>query len=324
MDPSSISYQNDGSSSLSLFSTSGYETEGDNIGSFESISKKENGKRRFGLSRVKNVTKCAAKKFNRIFVKAKSKLKKPSFQTHLADVSISSSSTQLTDIDDDILYKTADEFEEIDLNEVSRCSPRSTMLVDDWHRRHANEENRFSNNSLNSTSTSNSSVGLYSSSQSMNSLNSSTSSTNTSSIHQIFAESIADLKMICAQNETPIVKPSQEKKVMRKGTPFKLKMPKRLTLYEEDFYSLRSEEMEVKQEEVASKEDEQYDFCTDAVDLLVEKQTKENIVKPEPKINFIQKESVGKRVVKEIGKIWKTWLKNNQTIINSVTYYHYV
>lgn len=324
MDPSSISYQNDGSSSLSLFSTSGYETEGDNIGSFESISKKENGKRRFGLSRVKNVTKCAAKKFNRIFVKAKSKLKKPSFQTHLADVSISSSSTQLTDIDDDILYKTADEFEEIDLNEVSRCSSRSTMLVDDWHRRHANEENRFSNNSLNSTSTSNSSVGLYSSSQSMNSLNSSTSSTNTSSIHQIFAESIADLKMICAQNETPIVKPSQEKKVMRRGTPFKLKMPKRLTLYEEDFYSLRSEEMEVKQEEVASKEDEQYDFCTDAVDLLVEKQTKENIVKPEPKINFIQKESVGKRVVKEIGKIWKTWLKNNQTIINSVTYYHYV
>lgn len=329
MEPSSISYQNVGTSSLSLFSMSGYEMDGDNLGSIESISKKQNGKRRFGLSRVKNVTKCAAKKFNRIFVKAKSKLKKTSFQTHLADVSITSSSTQLTDIDDDIFYQTADEFEEIDLNEVSRCSSLNTMFENDWHHRYANEEHRISNDSFNSISTLNSNITLNSTSQSMNSLNSFTNSTNSSLIHQIFAESIADLNMICAQNEMEIVKPNHVKKVIRKGTPYKLKMPKRLTLYEEDFYSLSDEKIDVKQEDVASKElaskeDEQFDFCTDAVDLLIDESINENIVNREPKLNFNQKESFGKRVVKEIGKIWKTWLKNNQTIINSATYYHYV
>lgn len=284
-------------SSLSLFSTSTYDKEGDKTGSTESISKNENGKRRFGLSCVKNATKCAAKKCNRILIKAKSKFIKPS--------TLPSSSTKLTNIDD-ICYETADEFEEVDLNEMSRYSSRSTMFLNDWNRRHTNKGD---NDSLNSTLTFNSFDNLGSSHQSIN-VNSSNSSTSSNSIHQT-----ADLSKICTRDETPIVKSSRVKKVMRKGTPYKSKIPQKLTLYEEGYQSSADEKIGARQEEVASNDNQLCDLCK--VDLPVKEPSNKNIVNSEPKLHFIQKESVGKRVLKLLGNIhheiviaWKSLLVN--------------
>lgn len=319
VDPSSISYQDVGISSLSLFSTSVYHTECNKTASIESIANKENKKGRFGLSRMKNATKCAAKKFNRILVKAKSKLIKPSLQTQSADVSIVSSCTELTEVDS--CYEDAVELEEIDLNEVSRFSSQSTMFDEDWNRRHINGEHRLSKDSFHSTLTTISCSGFDSSFQST-SLN---SSTNTSLMHQIFTESIADLNTICAQNETFNVKPREVKKFMRKGTPYKLKMPQQLTLYDETEPPAPEEKSENSQTEVVSLENS-FDFCEDAVDLPVQNSINEKNIDPEPKLEpkklFTQKESISKRVARTCREIFQHVLKT-QAISHSDRLYYY-
>lgn len=220
MEPTSVSSQNVGFSSLSLFSTSVLDEVKSQRISIEPLAKKQPEKHRFGLSRVKNATKCAAKKFNQMFSKAKLRLIKPSLK-YSGDISIMSSTTQMTDID------ATYEFDELSMNDITRFSSRTTIMIDEPGQRYT-ESNRMSNCSFDSTMRSSTSSASLSS-VSIISLNES------NLMHQILAQSIADLNVICANNVTQApVAIDVKKPPYRKGTPYKLKMPQRLTLYEKN------------------------------------------------------------------------------------------
>lgn len=310
IDPLSISYGNVSVSSLSLFSTTAQDMENDKTSSTESIAK--TGKGRFALSRVKNVTKCAAKKINRIFVKAKSKLLKPLQQEEPSNVSIASSYTQLTDFEPS--HEDSVEFEEINPSDVSSYSCQSTtsMEENEWdYCDDINESHRSSNDSFNSASTSIS----FDLKSSRNSKNTSWNSSSSSSLmHQIFAESIADLNMICAQNGPVSVKPSEVKKFIRKKPPHKLKMPQQLTLYDGNSSAASYEKSESNENEVMSINEESFDYCDDIGDLPVQVLSREKIAGPEPKPKskegVIQKETFGKRITRKFGEFWKHMLAN--------------
>lgn len=269
IEASSISSRHIDASSLSLLATSAYDTPEDRNIAIEPITMKKiaAAKPRFGLSRVRNATKCAAKKFNRIISMAKFKLIKPSTK-YSGDTSILSSSTQMTDMD--LSYES----EEVDLNDISRFSSRSTVRLDDSHQAHT-ANYRLSNDSFNSTMTS--------STRFEQSLSSNDVSLNGSSLmQQIFAESIADLNMICG--ETPTLKLVETKKIIRKGTPYKLKMPSRLTLYEEDLWP--SEFSENDSFEVISQSDIESD-AVDAIEMeTVEREPIGNRFESPPKARF--------------------------------------
>lgn len=259
MEPSSVSSQNVDASTLSLFTTSAYDVLKSHPTTVEPPPKKQPEKHRFGLSRVKNATKCAAKKFNQIFSKAKLRLIKPSLK-YSGDISIMSSTTQMTDMD------ASYEFEEIDINDISRFSSRTTILIDESDQQYS-DTNRLSNCSFDST------IGSCTSVESVSSA--SVISLNESSLmHQIFAQSIADLNMICAHNETPVPKTIETKKPIRKGTPYKLKMPQRLTLYEECVRPIKFDGND--SIEMLSSTNDKLNPCNvDAIDINVKKQLKE-------------------------------------------------
>lgn len=236
IESSSISFENMASSCLSLFNATNdiLEKNTVNIEPDTMVEEQKNEKKKFGLSRVKNATKSVAKKFNQMLVKAKSKLIKPSLNNPV-NISSESISTQLTDVDNSF------EFEEIDLNEVSRFSSQSTVCVnDEWNDENCGKYNLF-NNSLNSTMNLNSTMSTYVSDQSFYRSTKDISLNEKSSIHQIFAASIADLRMIYEEtelsmmipNETSLVKPSEVKKIIRKGTPYKMKIPENSSVYNE-------------------------------------------------------------------------------------------
>lgn len=184
----------------------------------ESNQKKSNSKSRFGFSRMKNATKFAAKKFNRMLVKAKTKLIKKS--VNLVDISIASVSSQFTEesyIDD--------EFEEIDLNELSEYS---TMLTEDvnLHNNIENRENRSSRYSFNSTVTVLADISTIPN-ESIDESVAETTLNDSNAMHKIFVESIADLHLICTQHETQSI---EMKTFTHRGTPSKVKLSKRLKL----------------------------------------------------------------------------------------------
>lgn len=247
---SSVSYRGmaDGStasSTLSLFSVSAYASERDAM-IVNEVDGKKSKKRFHGLASVKNATKCAAKKINRILVKAKSKLIKPTAadKQQLANISITSSSTHLTDVDlydeddgDGDEVEEVDEFQELNFNNVSSFSTHYTPETDNSDYRPSHCEQQYRPNDSSEATAPDSSF------QSDVSLNES------SLIHQIFAESMADLDLICAENEKAITKRDATKKIVRKGTPYKLKMPHRLTVYDERYDSL-VENREIHQSEM--------------------------------------------------------------------------
>lgn len=252
IEPSSVSAQNIGTSLFSLFSTSAHDVLKNQHINAELPAKKQPEKHRFGLSRVKNATKCAAKKFNQMFSKAKLRLIKPTLK-YSGDISIMSSTTQMTDMD------SSYEFEEVDINDISRFSSRSTVMIDEPDQSHT-EGNRLSNSSLDLSIRS--SVASSASNISLN---------ESSLMHQIFAQSLADLNMICAQNETPVPAAVEVKKPFRKGTPYKLKMPQRLTLYEENV-SLSKFDGSDSNESVSQPNNAQNTFDVDAVDFRAKNQ----------------------------------------------------
>lgn len=204
--------------------------------SYTQYTKKENEKSRFGFSFMKNATKCAAKKFNQMIGKAKSKLRKPSLR-HMIDHSILSTSTELTDIDEDEFEEidlNRNESEEIDFNLHSKYTSRSTINADKFDRNTYEKKNRVFKHSMSSTPSNNSLSSLMNpSTESFGE----TSLNCSSLIHQILAESIADLNLICAQqkNEASLMKPTEAKRIIYKETLNKPKISKRLTLYEDSF-----------------------------------------------------------------------------------------
>lgn len=244
------------SSTLSLFSVSAYANERDAM-IVNEVDRKKSKKRFHGLASVKNATKCAAKKINRILVKAKSKLIKPTAadKQQLANISITSSSTHFTDVDlyddddhdvdDGDEEEEIDEFQELNFNNISSLSTHYTLETDHSVYRPSHCEQQYRpNDSIESTAPD-------SSFQSDVSLNES------SLIHQIFAESMADLDLICAANEKAITKRDATKKIVRKGTPYKLKMPHRLTVYDERYDSL-VENREIHQSEMIFSNENQW------------------------------------------------------------------
>lgn len=240
-------------STLSLFSVSAYANQRDTIISNKTDDRKTTGgKKRFhGLVSVKNATKCAAKKINSILVKAKSKIMKSQATKELTNVSILSTSTTLTDVDlyddDEEVNDFADvhEFDRMNFNTVSRFSSCDTLLLaDNQYTEQQQQQQQQKQYTLTDSRDPNSSF------------QSETSSTNSSLIHQIFAESIADLNIICARNEKAITIPKKEKKLFRKGTPYKLKMPPRLTLYDDDWRNLSQDNGEIHPNQIVSIEDQ--------------------------------------------------------------------
>ncbi|XP_031632528.1 uncharacterized protein LOC116346544 isoform X2 [Contarinia nasturtii] len=226
VEPLSVSCQNILSSSLSLFTTSTNAIE-DAMNDEESNPKKNNGKCRFGLSNMKNATKNAAKKFNRMFVKAKTRLmQKPSFK-HLVDISISSASTQFTDTS---YVCNDDDFEEIDLNENFGFSSESIMLVDTLNHHNNVKENRLSHYSFNSTATACTELSTTIANDSINQSVAETTINNSHSMQQIFIESIADLHVICAQHEIKPVEMIEMQEVVRERAPSRVKIAQRLKL----------------------------------------------------------------------------------------------
>lgn len=240
-------------STLSLFSVSAYADQRDTIISNKTDDRKTTGgKKRFhGLVSVKNATKCAAKKINSILVKAKSKIMKSQATKELTNVSILSSSTTLTDVDlyddDEEVNDFADvnEFDRMNFNVVSRFSSCDTLLLaDNQYTEQQQQQQQQKQYTLTDSRSPNSSF------------QSETSSANSSLIQQIFAESIADLNIICAQNEKAITIPKKEKKLFRKGTPYKLKMPPRLTLYDDDWHNSLQDNEEIHPNQIVSMEDQ--------------------------------------------------------------------
>lgn len=212
-----------------------------------SNTKKVAEKRRFhGLAGVKNVTKLAAKKFNRIFEKAKSKLTK-STTKEVANVSIVSTSTQFTDVD--FYDEEVNEFEEVNFKNTSNYLSCDTLPMDNWNDGFINYQNTLNDSG-------------YSKVPDL-SFHSDTSSFSSNSMSRIFAESIADLNMICERNqkEITIEKPNREKKIIRKGTPYKLKMPYRLTLYDDSPPEMTPSHTI----QVDENEDEDENQCNDAL-----------------------------------------------------------
>lgn len=223
----------------------------------ETAAKETIPKKRFhGLASVKNATKYAAKKINRILGKAKSKIIKPT-DKQLADISVLSSTTHLTDVE--FYEEEIDGFQMVNFNDISRLSMRAAPLTDNDHDDEDDEDDDDdsyqhieNHHSANESFHSNAQNSSYHSEASLN---------DSSLIQQIFAESIADLNMICGRNEKAITIPTKlnaEKKFTRKGTPYKLKMPHRLTLYDEQSHDERHhsllETKEIYQTEITSDE----------------------------------------------------------------------
>lgn len=238
--------------SLSLFSISAYESNKENsINIVERNAKGKSTKGRFHkLSRVKNATRCAAKKLNRILVKAKTKLIKPACK-QVADISIISASTQSTDISTFYEEEEMDEFEDVNLAEFTEFSPRSVIIADDWEYQDVREHRvtDLSWMSFSASSTFDASSSDEKSQSSTQMLNETVSSGNGSLIQQVLAESMADLNKICIQTEETPFKPIKIAKMERKGTPYKMKVPKRLTLYDasEENFQLKLESPDEKE-----------------------------------------------------------------------------
>lgn len=171
-----------------------------------------------GLLRVKKATRCIAKKLNRVFVTAKTKLMKP-LRKHTADIPASTATAYVSE-----WLRTENESQISNAVEIQsdEAFSRSVMLMDDWN-----------GHSLHRIS----SMNLFNSMLSLKSPDSSFSSETSDSmsiIQQRIATSMADFHQICAKSEQNPSKTCIASKIQRQGTPYKMRMSKCLTLHNED------------------------------------------------------------------------------------------
>lgn len=263
-------------------------------------------KKRFrGISKVKYATKCAAKKLNRILAKAKSKLIKPATE-ELVNISDSSMSTQFTDVDLYDVHYHEEKYPKMQFNDFSRFSSQSTLVIENFNYGHIPMPNvqpiddyYAPDDSLDiSSRTLETSLHSETSIQSEISLESGASLNDSALIHQIIAESMADLNKICAQNEKTPIQKNEPKRIVRKGTPYKLKMPHRLTLYD----SLQYDE-DTDKSVITSKGNK----CNDSVNSTIDRIFNENEADLWSKceheslfgLNTVPKESLFKRIAQK-------------------------